>query len=57
MATLKSQSVKKKRYIVDKRMEYFEKRGMMSKEMSLKIKLRTIENDVFVFVFCLSAWQ
>ena len=59
MATLKSQSVKKKRYIVDKRMEYFEKRGMMSKEMSLKIKLRTIENYVFVFVFvfCLSAWQ
>lgn len=46
--------------IVDKKMECFEKKGMMSKEMSLTIKLRTIENYFYLFIFCLfclSAWQ
>ena len=40
-------------------MEYFEKKGMMSKEMSLTIKLRTIENyfDFFFFFWplCMAA--
>ena len=57
MATLKSQSVKKKRYHSgqEKRMEYFEKKGMMSKEMSLTIKLRTIENYFDFFFFFLAS--
>lgn len=53
METLKSQRVKRKRtgITVDKGMEYFEKKGIMSKETPLTIKFRRMNTILILNIY------